>query len=624
MAITKTIQATVKNRTDTAANWTQKNPVLAEGEIIVVQTSAGETRLKIGDGVKTFTQLPYIDEQIYNNVVTSVNGQTGDVILPGDFIVNVTSTDDINCTLDKTFDQIQEAVQAGKKVYAKLNGVFTIYMPMVLYSSFVLIFAATAFTSESIEQYVLAVPMSNSDGNNPQFLKKLAVTYNSDPTTGEKTMPQVDMSEDPVSNMQIATKKYVDDSLWYGADMEMSDTSTHPVRNMVIKKYVDDHVAGSQSLGLKSAAVGQIAKITAVDASGTPTAWEPADMPSGGSSDVYVDFWPTGSEQYNGNYNGYQIELATDQTFDAIFDSFKAGNKIVARLYENESKDGSPTSSVNASVTGTKEFGAIYFQFVTANFVTTNADTGAIAGFPFIGEAIMMIKMEEASASYLIENRNVLPTPNADGTDNGKVPIINGTKWELKTPEAGGSPDAVLYTSQTLTDAQKKQARDNLDAASYFVVNGTMGSDGTVTLNKTFGQIQAAIQEGKRPAIKVTNNGSDLFMTLVTASEGSFLFASEALTFNHRVSVYKIELNSTGVANFAQTVMPTFNTDGQLRQYSMDAEPALDRQIATKKYVDDKISDKEIILSSSTAGSTKKFKLTIDDTGTLTASEITA
>lgn len=79
MATTKTIQATVKNRTDTAANWTQKNPVLAEGEIIVVQTSAGETRLKIGDGVKTFTQLPYTDEQIYNNVVTSVNGQTGDV-----------------------------------------------------------------------------------------------------------------------------------------------------------------------------------------------------------------------------------------------------------------------------------------------------------------------------------------------------------------------------------------------------------------------------------------------------------------------------------------------------------------------------------------------------------------
>lgn len=37
------------------------------------------------------------------------------------------------------------------------------------------------------------------------------------------------------------------------------------------------------SLGLTGAAVGQIAKITAVDENGVPTAWEPVDMPSGGS-----------------------------------------------------------------------------------------------------------------------------------------------------------------------------------------------------------------------------------------------------------------------------------------------------------------------------------------------------
>lgn len=38
----------------------------------------------------------------------------------------------------------------------------------------------------------------------------------------------------------------------------------------------------SLSLGMTSAAVGQIAKISAVDANGAPTAWEPVDMPSGG------------------------------------------------------------------------------------------------------------------------------------------------------------------------------------------------------------------------------------------------------------------------------------------------------------------------------------------------------
>ena len=66
-----------------------------------------------------------------------------------------------------------------------------------------------------------------------------------------------------------------------GVDDAMSDTSFNPVQNRVIKKYVDDHVAGGLPLGLKSAAVGQIAKIKAVDASGVPTAWAPVSMPSG-------------------------------------------------------------------------------------------------------------------------------------------------------------------------------------------------------------------------------------------------------------------------------------------------------------------------------------------------------
>lgn len=40
--------------------------------------------------------------------------------------------------------------------------------------------------------------------------------------------------------------------------------------------------AGGVDMGITGATVGQIAKITAVDASGVPTAWSPVDMPSGG------------------------------------------------------------------------------------------------------------------------------------------------------------------------------------------------------------------------------------------------------------------------------------------------------------------------------------------------------
>lgn len=44
--------------------------------------------------------------------------------------------------------------------------------------------------------------------------------------------------------------------------------------------------------------------------------------------------------------------------------------------------------------------------------------------------------------------------------------------------------------------------------------------------------------------------------------------------------------------------------------------------LATETYVDEKIATKEFILNSSTEGSTKKFRVTVDDTGTLTAVEV--
>lgn len=50
---------------------------------------------------------------------------------------------------------------------------------------------------------------------------------------------------------------------------------------------VDKPSGSDLSLGLTSAAVGQIAKITAVDSDGKPTAWEAVDMPSGGSGETW-------------------------------------------------------------------------------------------------------------------------------------------------------------------------------------------------------------------------------------------------------------------------------------------------------------------------------------------------
>lgn len=45
-----------------------------------------------------------------------------------------------------------------------------------------------------------------------------------------------------------------------------------------------ENESSAVGLGITGATVGQIAKITAVDDNGKPTAWEPVDMPSGGGA----------------------------------------------------------------------------------------------------------------------------------------------------------------------------------------------------------------------------------------------------------------------------------------------------------------------------------------------------
>ena len=59
----------IKLKRDTAVNWTVNNPVLLNGEIILVDTDSGELRAKVGDGTKTYTQLPFTDE-ILKNLIT--------------------------------------------------------------------------------------------------------------------------------------------------------------------------------------------------------------------------------------------------------------------------------------------------------------------------------------------------------------------------------------------------------------------------------------------------------------------------------------------------------------------------------------------------------------------------
>lgn len=188
--------------------------------------------------------------------------------------------------------------------------------------------------------------------------------------------------------------------------------------------------------------------------------------------------------------------------------------------------------------------------------------------------------------------------------------------------KASKSPNAVLYTAQTLTDEQKKQARKNIEAAgSDFVVNITINDDDTqYSVDKTFAQIREAALNGKRVLARITpgTDSTVAFLSLIVFNENSLMFSETGLVENNMGLHYMI-VTSTNKVSSGSITAPALNSSGKFPQQIMDVSPTEDMQIATKKYVD----DTKLILQSTTADSTKKFKITVDDSGTLSAVEVT-
>ena len=69
----KQLYTRIQLKRDTSANWTAHNPVLKNGEIILVDTAGGELRMKVGDGTKTYAQLPFTDEALRSQIVDTLD-----------------------------------------------------------------------------------------------------------------------------------------------------------------------------------------------------------------------------------------------------------------------------------------------------------------------------------------------------------------------------------------------------------------------------------------------------------------------------------------------------------------------------------------------------------------------
>lgn len=552
MAITKTIQATVKNRTDTAANWTQKNPVLAEGEIIVVQTSAGETRLKIGDGVKTFTQLPYTDEQIYNNVVTSVNGQTGDVTLdiPGggaDWAQNDPDGDGYikNRPGGYMTDPVITDVDTFTITSAEVEG--GVYFAVVAVES-----SAITLSDYTIGDGVIV----DFGGQSYSLTWQSSEGY---PTCGASVTDKgFDWSSAPFCIMAVFGQEgglrgyyvYLQNAVTSPIQVKLTMAKQTPVK--IPEKYLD--LDGAKEIVLFTISYNQSSK----------------------------------SYESDRTYDELKAALDAGKTVFAKFRNVMGEFYTYGLLYQRAMY----VPGIWVYVGGSDP---CEWQCAEGNKWTKRQLLRLSTG---IGEPKKAGTAAYGTSEYASRDDHVHPSelPTVSADDDGKLLGVTGGVWGKVDKPSGGASD--------------------------FVINGTLNDD-ALTSDKTYAQIQEAVQAGKRVTLKVTVYGIDFVLPLIGENSSGYLFTTAATVFP------TVTIQFTAVVGASETIWHTeqvasYDSNGNLVQIFMDRDPEQPMEIATKKYVDDKISDKEVILSSSTAGSTKKFKLTIDDTGTLTASEITA
>lgn len=273
----------------------------------------------------------------------------------------------------------------------------------------------------------------------------------------------------------------------------------------------------------------------------------------------------------------YEANSSLD--FDVILELVDGAQDIIATLHKGTSET-SPEWSGLVYSSQSVENGVGSITFATIEGVSLNN------GIPTMNGVVVFSKDAAGAKKVTITFASALPVPSADGSDDGKVPTVNGTAWELKAPTGGGSSDAVLYTPQTLTDAQKKQARDNVDAAGVFVVKGTIKLGATVTLDKTFAQIKEAINAGKSP---IAVYADKTYLALTINEEAAIMFSG--IVVDHDVPkiaglfIYPDESTEVWLDRFL-----ILKPDGTMAQTSMVAGPTEDMQIATKKYVDDAVS----------------------------------
>ena len=166
--------------------------------------------------------------------------------------------------------------------------------------------------------------------------------------------------------------------------------------------------------------------------------------------------------------------------------------------------------------------------------------------------------------------------PGAPGKDGAGMDITGATVGQIAkiaAVDASGVP-----TSWSPVDMPSGGSSD-------FVIIGTVTGE-TLTTDKTYEEVQEAVQAGKRVTLKANVYGIDFVLSQIGESSIGYLFATAATIVPGLIAQFTAAVGQAGQNLFVKENVVSYDSDGNLMQVTMDSDPLQPMEIATKQYVD--------------------------------------
>lgn len=210
--------------------------------------------------------------------------------------------------------------------------------------------------------------------------------------------------------------------------------------NGVFDSYTDGHITFT-FITANYATIGEKMVVRVIELSSTKTGsiWTGAEKWSYAAKEFDVPYRPTSyvldvwqASDTPTVVNGYvSYDGASSLDFDDLLPLVEGNQKIVATLHKGTTSTGIEWSGLAYSSEIVND-GVGSITFATLEGVTLGN------GIPSMHGIVVFSKDSNGVKKVVITFSSALPAPNSNGSDSGKVPTVNGTSWELKTPSGGG------------------------------------------------------------------------------------------------------------------------------------------------------------------------------------------